>query len=356
MLTITEIAKKAGVSIGTVDRVLHNRGRVARETEDKVKAVIKKYGYQPDPLARHLKKHTKYKIGLLFPSLSSGSGYWNKVFEGAKNYIKEELSAFSFSLVPFFFSRNDDEELFAKFDEMMKSDCSAYVIAPVMQQKMGELLREAKNMRPYCLVDTSIKAFENSDEISSKPLCVIAQNPYRAGFMAGKLTELLGGKGGTYIVMEIYGGSYNLNERSRGFCAWFENRKDCRAVHIVLEVFENSDKAEIVKNALSDLFEKYKDIAGICTVSVEVQMVAEYIAEKGILGVAVTGFDLIDENERLLREEKISCLIDQKPKEQGELAMYQLYRHLVFEEEPKNKIDIPIDIYFKENLEPDVES
>ena len=47
MITIKEIAKEAGVSIGTVDRVLHNRGRVSREAQEKVNAVVEKAGYKP---------------------------------------------------------------------------------------------------------------------------------------------------------------------------------------------------------------------------------------------------------------------------------------------------------------------
>ena len=44
VMTITEIAKKSGVSIGTVDRVLHNRGKVSEKTKLAVEAVIEKYG------------------------------------------------------------------------------------------------------------------------------------------------------------------------------------------------------------------------------------------------------------------------------------------------------------------------
>ena len=352
MLTITEIAKKAGVSIGTVDRVLHNRGRVASETEKKVRTVIKEFGYQPDPLARHLKKHIKYKVGVLFPSLQSGSGYWNKVFEGAQNYINKELSAFSFSLHPFFFDRYDNETLVEAFSALIKSDCNAYVIAPVMQEKMCELLLQAESLKPYCLVDTSIHAFESSEIEKNKPLCVITQNPYRAGFLSGKLTELLGKKSGTYVVIEVYGGAYNQNERARGFCAWFEGRENCKVEHIVLENSPSDKKAQVISDALASLFASHSDVCGICTVSVEVQLVADYIAQHGIAGVAVTGFDLIDENERLLREEKIHCLIDQEPMQQGKIALHTLFRHLVFNEVPQSKIDIPIDIYFKENLQP----
>lgn len=348
-MTITEIAKLAGVSIGTVDRVLHNRGRVSPETEKRIRAIVKKYDYQPDPLARHLKKHTKYKIGVLLPSLDTGSGYWNKVYEGIENYIRNDLVAFSFSLEPFFFERKEAGNIEEQFKAMLNSDCNAYVIAPVLQKNIRDLLIATKISKPFCFVDSSIPDIERNVSAEKLPLSVITQNPYKAGFIAGKLTQMIGSREGTYIVLEVYGSAYNQNERARGFCAWFENKKSCRAVHVVVENNMQSMAASI-KNCVENLFKQYNDISGICTVSVEVQFVADFIREANIKNVTITGFDLIDENIRLLKSDEINCLIDQKPIEQGRLAINQLYRKLVYEENPVKKTDIPIEIYFKENL------
>ncbi|WP_234408903.1 LacI family DNA-binding transcriptional regulator [Marinilabilia salmonicolor] len=43
---IKDIAEKANVSIGTVDRVLHNRGEVAKKTKEKVLTIAKEMNYQ----------------------------------------------------------------------------------------------------------------------------------------------------------------------------------------------------------------------------------------------------------------------------------------------------------------------
>ena len=45
MITIKEIAAEAGVSLGTVDRVLHNRGRVSQETIALVRRIAEENGY-----------------------------------------------------------------------------------------------------------------------------------------------------------------------------------------------------------------------------------------------------------------------------------------------------------------------
>jgi len=44
-MTVKEIAELAGVSIGTVDRVLHSRGRVSRSTRERIETIIKDTGF-----------------------------------------------------------------------------------------------------------------------------------------------------------------------------------------------------------------------------------------------------------------------------------------------------------------------
>ncbi len=47
MITIKDIANMAGVSRGTVDRVLNNRGKVKPETEKKIREIIEREKYVP---------------------------------------------------------------------------------------------------------------------------------------------------------------------------------------------------------------------------------------------------------------------------------------------------------------------
>jgi LacI family transcriptional regulator len=84
-MTLNQIAKKAGVSIGTVDRVVNNRGRVAKETRAKIESVIAEYGYTPNLAARQLKQRSVLTLGILFPEPGSGSGFWDMIIDGIHN-------------------------------------------------------------------------------------------------------------------------------------------------------------------------------------------------------------------------------------------------------------------------------
>ena len=101
-MTVSEIAKIAGVSTGTVDRVMHNRGRVSDETRQKILKIIDENGYKPDPIARFLKKKGDFKIGVLIPSVSEESGYWQEIYDGIQEACKNDYASFGFSVRPFF--------------------------------------------------------------------------------------------------------------------------------------------------------------------------------------------------------------------------------------------------------------
>ena len=65
--TIKDIARMAGVSAGTVDRVLHNRGDVSEKSKEKVQKVLDEINYQPNVFAIGLAAKKKYVITCMIP-------------------------------------------------------------------------------------------------------------------------------------------------------------------------------------------------------------------------------------------------------------------------------------------------
>ncbi|PPA69354.1 LacI family DNA-binding transcriptional regulator [Jeotgalibacillus proteolyticus] len=71
MATIKEVAKKAGVSVATVSRVINNKGYVHEDTRKAVDQAIKDLGYKPNSVARSLYKKTSKTIGFLIPDITN---------------------------------------------------------------------------------------------------------------------------------------------------------------------------------------------------------------------------------------------------------------------------------------------
>ena len=82
MATIKDIAEAVGVSIGTVDRILHKRGRYSEETAEKVRKVMVELNYTPNIHARGLKKTKSYSFAAVIPRHYQDGGYWQLVEEG----------------------------------------------------------------------------------------------------------------------------------------------------------------------------------------------------------------------------------------------------------------------------------
>lgn len=69
MVTIREVAKRAGVSVATVSRVLNNNGYVSQKTMEKVQHSIEQLKYKPNDVARSLFKGKSKMIALLVPDI-----------------------------------------------------------------------------------------------------------------------------------------------------------------------------------------------------------------------------------------------------------------------------------------------
>lgn len=109
MVRIADVAKMANVSTATVSRVMTNAGTVKRETADKVLEAIKKLNYQPNMLARHLRRSETNTILVVVPDITNT--FFSNVLRGiesvaieygyqvllcdAQNLIERESSFFS---------------------------------------------------------------------------------------------------------------------------------------------------------------------------------------------------------------------------------------------------------------------
>jgi len=92
-VTIVDVAAEAGVSFGTVSRVINNDVHVKQETRDRVRATMKRLNFVANRQARSLAGGKTNTIGLLVPDL--GTGYIGEIIRG----IDAELGIAGFDLM-----------------------------------------------------------------------------------------------------------------------------------------------------------------------------------------------------------------------------------------------------------------
>lgn len=80
MATIKDVAKKAGVSVATVSRVLNHYDNVRQETVDAVQAAIQELDYHPNFLGRTLRRQETMKILVMVPTISNQ--FYSRVVKG----------------------------------------------------------------------------------------------------------------------------------------------------------------------------------------------------------------------------------------------------------------------------------
>ncbi len=85
MVSIRDVAREAGVSIGTVSNVINNKKNVSLEIRERVNRAIKKLGYVPKVSARNLKLGVSNIIGVILPTLTDR--YFSRIYTGLQNIL-----------------------------------------------------------------------------------------------------------------------------------------------------------------------------------------------------------------------------------------------------------------------------
>jgi len=85
---IKDVAKKAGVSIATVSRVINNVPLVNPQTKEKVLQAVKETGYRPNAIARSLKLQKTDTIGVLIYDITKP--YYTQISRGIQDILSME--------------------------------------------------------------------------------------------------------------------------------------------------------------------------------------------------------------------------------------------------------------------------
>lgn len=334
MATMKEIADLAGVSRGTVDRVLNHRGIVNAETEKKVLEIAKLLHYEPNKAGIALAaQKKKIKIGVLL--FGADNPFFDEVMDGLRNKL-EELSIYGCSIVEHRIPFDLDKQL-RTIDALVAEGIHGLILSPYNDKKVQEKINQLwENGIPCVTVNTDIP--------DSKRIAYVGSDYYKCGQTAAGLLRLLN-SGGTKV--GIITGSRNVlchEERIAGFL----DRLNIKPVCII----ENEDDDYKSYERVSALLEQHPDLSALYFTAAGV-----YGGCRAILNAAlqsapkVITFDAVPTTREMLKRGVISATICQQPDEQGARSLTLLVNYLLtgnMPEETLNFMDLSIKI--KENL------
>jgi LacI family transcriptional regulator len=338
--TIREIARLAKVSIGTVDRVVHNRGRVAPETERRVRRVIRELGYKPNIYASHLSRAKTYHFGVVIPRRDQDSTFWQTSVIGVEKAVRE-LHHFRVRVKYFYFDRYAPAQFKRTAARVLDAGLDGLLIAPVISEPVESLIQQLPEGFPLVFINTTM------DGIT--PLSFIGQDSRQSGLVCGRLLHLLAPRPSTVAVILTVPDDHHIRERADGFEEAFRGVKGISVKEYELYDLDHPDHS---RAALGRLLGDNPDLAGIFVANVAVHYVAEYLKnhKRQKKKIFLIGYDLIRRNIDLLNQDSIDFLISQKPERQSYEGIYALYRATALKEKVEKKVMMPIDIITKENV------
>lgn len=341
-IRIKDIAAKAKVSIGTVDRVLHNRGEVAEATKKKILQIVEELNYEPNILASTLASKKSAVFATLFPKPPSLEGYWNKPFVGVQKRMAE-IKQYGVRTEAFTFQQSDPKSFISEAQKIISLKPDGVVFPPFFKKESLQFINELIELKiPFVFIDSEIK--------EAGQLSYVGQDSYQSGLVSGKLLDLILPQGNILIVhfAKEMDNQNHLVQREKGFYKWFEQKEANRHQLFTTEVPDTEDPnwGKPIEKTIRE-----KDIKGIFVTNSKVFHIGRLLEQIDRKDIQVIGHDLLKENIECLKNNKVQFLICQRPEEQGYSSINKLFRSIVQKREIAKENYTSIDIITKENVE-----
>lgn len=343
--TILMVAERAGVSRGTVDRVINGRAYVRGDVRERVMQAMREVGYVPlrmdkaqalgmVPAARPL------TLGVLLPDWS---GHFLKEVTMGIEEARRLLADFGVRILVDQCETEIPDECLEKLDKLLAGGAEGVALCtkdhPAIRARIDELAERGVPVVTF-----------NSDVPISRRVCFVGQDVPRSGRVAGELMSKCVPPGSRVLAavgnLEFDG----HKQRLMGFLDQMEERGFAREQIEVVQTYNDFAMSyERVRGALRRL----PDIAGVYMANHSVTGCAEAIREEGRQGqIRVVSHDVTGGSRRLLRDGALDFVIAQDLRRQGYRPLTLLYDLLRREEQPGELSESPsLRIVCSQNLD-----
>ena len=343
-LRIKDIAILAGVSEGTVDRVLHNRGDVSAKSLEAVTKVLNEMNYSPNLLARSLASKKQYLFVCLFPAHQPGN-YWEDIEKGF-DLAATDFMHYNVRIEKKYFNQYDSQSFVKVSDGILSGEPDAVFLSPIFREKTLAFTDKLTLLHiPFSFIDSLIA--------EAGFVTYYGQNSFVSGYIASKL--LLGSlpEGSQIIVARTLRKGSESNQtftRHEGFLKYIRDHHLQDKHELINVEFNNEDEAANLE-LLRDVFTIHGNIKAAITFNSKVDRLAVLLSQLNQSQVRLIGYDLLEQNVSYLQQGVINYLIAQRPQKQAYFTVRDMCRELIFKQEIKKINYVPVDILMKENIE-----
>ncbi|WP_158669402.1 LacI family DNA-binding transcriptional regulator [Bradyrhizobium guangdongense] len=342
-LTLKDIAREAGVSLATVDRVLHNRPGVRPDTVRRVKAAIERNSFQPHVAAAELARGRARRFAFVMPS---GPNPFMQQIEAYLGEMSAWLSARRLNVEMVATDVFDPSALAASL-EALSGDYDGVAVVALDHPGVRAAIND--------LVDAGTKVVTLvSDVPSSRRHHYVGIDNIAAGRTAGALVgRLVGQRSGKVAIVAGSQGLRDHAERIFGFNQVMATEFPDLGVLPVLEGRDEDDRSE---QLLARLLDRHADIVGLYNVGAGTQGVAKALNDKALSEagrdkqVVFVGHDVTALTRRLLLQGVMDAAISQNPGHEARAAVRVLLALARGEPILREQEKIRIDIVMRDNL------
>ncbi len=342
-IRIKDIARLAGVSAGTVDRVLHNRGNVSPAARRAVEAVFEQVDYRPNIHLSGISLRRRYKIVAAIPEFSQGE-YWECIRRGIGRAV-EVYESLRIDCRFVFYDQFDLYSCREAFGRIAALSPDGVIIGPTFRDETVGLAARLDELGiPYVYVDSVIDG--------TSPLTAFAADPHTCGYLTGKLIDSITPPDAEFVLFQaVRVGRASANTtilRKQGLMDYLTEHGLANNLHRVpFSVMHPERNDELI----GDFFERHPCVKGAVVLSSRSSVIAAYMDKHRIEGVKLVGVDLTENNCREIRRGYIDFVLGQRPEQQGYLAVKAMIHHLLYGDSAKACNVMPLDIVTRENLD-----
>ncbi len=339
-ITINEIAKIAGVSRGTVDKVLHNRPGLNEALRSHVRQVINETGYSTAAWSgRSTRSRRPVRLVIIIPPINNP--YFASVQKGIVNAIARNAHLLIETQYYYCDSHNPDETV-AALNQLFMRRVDGLILRgfsnATIRQKIAYLTAR----------ETAVITVE-SDVPKSKSVCYIGEDHRLGGSMAaGLLSRLIKSRGSVAVVV----GSLEIpaqKQRLDGFLTCLDDKYPQVKVAVIIETGENPELTYLKTRELLDL---YSDLDGLFNIAGCSAEIGQAIIDTGKKRhVHVVSHNFTPDVSTLIKRGIFDFTLGSLPENLGEVATDTLLDLIVHGRQPQNMIHMPICIGVQENIE-----